>query len=424
MTPVFHITRNSSLIDELIGISIDNLTSDCNYTLRASQQDDNGVVWNSYGEFESDEHGVIDLCKRKPLSGSYDEIDPTGIFWSMVPDCEKEDAKPFNANSKLHPIETVLTLLKDTEVLVSKTISRLRVDPDVKRIPVKENGLVGALFIPAGQGLFSAIIYLEGSGGGHFDFPAGLLASRGIATLSLAYFKEKNLPDELYDIPLEYFEKAIDWLKKQKSIDGERIGVVGKSRGGELALILGSRYPSIKAVVSYVPSGITFGGFGSSPEVRPAWTYKGDAIPYYSQELQDKYRDKLAKCGNDKGVPVYMSFMSEHPDIGASIIPVEKINGPILLFSGKDDRIWASKFFSDVSIFRLNEHKHPFYFEHIAYEKVGHNIPIGLFPTTVLEVIHPVSKESVQFGGTPREISKAGIDAWDLVLNFLHEHIG
>ncbi len=307
---------------------------------------------------------------------------------------------------------------------ISKTISRLRISPEVTRIPVKESGLVGTLFIPEGQGPFGAIIFLERSGGGHNDFPSELIASRGIAALSLAYFKEKNLPDELYDIPLEYFENAIDWLKKQKPVDGERIGVVGKSRGGELALILGSRYPSIKAVVSYVPSGITFGGFGSSPEVRPAWTYKGEAIPYYSQELQEKYKDGLVISGNDGGVPGYTSFMKEHPDLGASIIPVENINGPILLFSGKDDRIWSSRFFSDVSIFRLNEHDHPFYFKHIAYENVGHSIPVGLFPTTVLEVIHPVSKESVQFGGIPKDVSKAGIDAWNRVLKFLHENIG
>jgi len=55
-------------------------------------------------------------------------------------------------------------------------------------------------------------------------------------------------------------------------------------------------------------------------------------------------------------------------------IKVENINGPILLFSGNDDKIWPSSKMADMIEKRLekNEFKHPF--QNIKYDNAGHSI--------------------------------------------------
>jgi dienelactone hydrolase len=87
---------------------------------------------------------------------------------------------------------------------------------------------------------------------------AALLAGHGFAALALAYFYIGSLPRRLAGIPLEYFGGAIRWLQDQPSVRGDRLGVVGTSRGGELALLLGAHYLDLEAVVSYVGSGLVF----------------------------------------------------------------------------------------------------------------------------------------------------------------------
>ena len=58
----------------------------------------------------------------------------------------------------------------------------------------------------AGEGPFQGVIDMFGSSGGLTEYRSALLASRGFAALSLAYFKYRDLQDHLYDLRYEYFE--------------------------------------------------------------------------------------------------------------------------------------------------------------------------------------------------------------------------
>lgn len=51
-----------------------------------------------------------------------------------------------------------------------------------------------------------------GSIGGLVEFRASLLASRGFAVLALAYFAYEDLPKELLEEDLDYFEEAANFL--------------------------------------------------------------------------------------------------------------------------------------------------------------------------------------------------------------------
>ena len=83
---------------------------------------------------------------------------------------------------------------------------------------VSENGLVADLFYEERR-KSKPIIMLGGSEGGRIwsriKPPVEYLVKGGYAVFSLAYFKEKGLPNSLEEIPLEYFEKAFSWLASQ-----------------------------------------------------------------------------------------------------------------------------------------------------------------------------------------------------------------
>src|SRR4029453_4157211 len=100
----------------------------------------------------------------------------------------------------------------------------------------------------------------------------------------LAYFTVVGFPPELLNIPLEYFESALAWLKTQTELNLDRLAISGTSRGGELALLLASRYPEFKAVVASVPSGYLWGAVSVLPETDdpnafPSWTHGGQGLP-------------------------------------------------------------------------------------------------------------------------------------------------
>lgn len=55
--------------------------------------------------------------------------------------------------------------------------------------------------------------------------------------LALAYFRVAPLPRNLVEIPLEYFRKAVDWMKARPTANTRRIAVMGISRGAECVAV-------------------------------------------------------------------------------------------------------------------------------------------------------------------------------------------
>src|SRR5512140_2147123 len=101
-------------------------------------------------------------------------------------------------------------------------------------ITVREHNLVANFFPPITNEPAPAILLLGGSDGGIETASnlAPLLHAHGYAVLALAYFAIDPLPALLEEIPLEYFEHAIQWLQAQPTVLADRIGVIGISKGG------------------------------------------------------------------------------------------------------------------------------------------------------------------------------------------------
>ena len=227
------------------------------------------------------------------------------------------------------------------------------------------------------------------------------------------------MPPLLQNIPLEYFATAVEWLKSQPAVDATRIGVLGTSRGGELALLLGATYPSaFRVVVANVPSNVVWPGLSDDSET-PAWTLKGEPLPSVPSHFTAADR---ALSGRDR----FLKRMQDAARRGARRDSRSSAStAPVLLFSGKDDQVWPSDMFAARVVERLKAHrfKHPV--EHYSYENAGHQMARPFVPTSdVREVrIHPVSKRPNMDGGTPEGQARANEDSWEKLLAFLDKHL-
>ncbi len=361
----------------------------------------------SHGVFTADERGVVDLTRHAPSEGTYSGVDPMGLFWSL----ERTGGKPS-------------PMCLSVEGAGEVELERRAVPAGVERQEVRENGLVGTLFAPEDDGGdLPGVIVLGGSEGGLHESDAALLAAHGFVTLALGYFGMKGLPEHLVDIPLEYFGTAIDYLSERA---GE-IGVIGGSRGGELALLIGATFPQIRAVVSLVGSGVVTQGIGPGANLlqklqyeAASWTWKGEPLPYLPYDIGDELRAKIV---NDEPVPLRLTFNTEDGIPEDVEIPVERIVGGVLLISSGHDDGWPCVELSEVAMRRLKEHDHPFPFEHVVYPEAGHLIAAPPYrPQT--DVTYPGPGVTFSGGGVPQATAHAQANAWKRTVEFLQEQLG
>ena len=294
---------------------------------------------------------------------------------------------------------------------------------DFQRIPVRENGLVATLFLPASKTPLPVIITLGGSRGGLREGRAQLLASHGFAALALAYFNEEDLPEVLKEIPLEYFQTAIEWLKTDPRIDAERVGLWGVSRGAELSLLLGTVFPEeIGAITAYVPSSVIYGAI--TDREAPAWVYQGKPLGPNAPFSEQDYDGEMGKTP-EKAIALTPSFllgMEDKAAFAAAAIPVEKIQCPILLVSGEDDQMWPSTLFSQQIVDRLQMQGALIPCTHLSYPGAGHSIFPTASPTGSLD-FHPIAKLWFTFGGNPKDDTFAQKDAAEKTLQFFKTHL-
>ncbi|WP_276301143.1 acyl-CoA thioester hydrolase/BAAT C-terminal domain-containing protein [Halorussus lipolyticus] len=290
---------------------------------------------------------------------------------------------------------------------------------------VRRDDLTGTLFAGLGSGPHPGLLVVHGSGGGggyerHY---ARRLAHHGYAAFCVEYFDGPGRPDGLDRIPLEYFGRAIDWLVDQPEVDGERVGAVGFSRGGEAVMLTGAHFDRVGAIVAYSASGYTFPAPTWMPGVEeegPAWTLDGEVIPYLPvDELvtaeQDGFEDVVENDDVDASTLAVENATDEQ--LREAAIPVERIDGPVLLVSGGDDAIWPSADLAGVADDRLADHSWPA--EHLVFPDAGHAIRTPYRPDgrTNPDATH-------RLGGTHGANARAAADAWQATLDYLGRGLG
>ena len=160
-----------------------------------------------------------------------------------------------------------------------------------------------------------------------------------------------------HNYPLERFGRAIEFLKSQGC---SKIGIVGASTTGMLALVAASYYPGISLTVAVSPSDFIMEGF--------------------YQDGKDGMRERPGdneSSASWQGQPLpYLPYAYRHPEYWQKIMEESKAGG---------DKIASRKMFRRMEQ-RLQEIPHKCVFEPWLYEHVTH----FAFPESMLKQILPI----------------------------------
>jgi dienelactone hydrolase len=432
------ISPASAFIDDELSIRILGLKAYETVTLHASTEDDDKRVWSSHATLAANPSGIVDVTSQQPLGGTYRGVSPMGLFWSMNLEGAEENGratfakKNVTANKVTVEIRSAAGLITAThferDCLAPGTETRdLHVpgEPDTNSIHT-----VGRLFLPPGAKAgdrLPVVTVLSGSGGGFDLDKAALIARHGFAAFALAYFGTPPLPTWLHHIPLEYFEAAFGWLSAQPEIDAQRLGLLAVSRGAELALLLGSRFPQIRAVVAYAPSSVVWAAGGrdkETGELPTSWTHGGKAIPFVPLPLRHFiFRSAIPVALLKRPVmfrDLFRAGLQNSRAAAAAAIPVERIHGPLMLISSGDDHLWPAKEMSEAIVARLKKHGFAHRVEHLHYPDAGHMLRYPYLPTTARASRNPHLRNArYSFGGTAPADAEAQADSWQRAVAFL-----
>ena len=354
----------------------------------------------SWAVFEADQDGTVDLGRDAPLEGSWDSVDVDGPIWSGP-----------NATSTAHDYEVWLTDAATEESLASGTFHRLTVDVGVETTVISEGTRVGTLARPAVPAARSrpAVLVFGGSEGGASSgtYFARYLAQLGYTSFGVGYFGAPGLPMDLERVPLEILEEDLAFLASQPDVDPTRIAVMGGSRGGELALMLGARFPDrVRAVIAQVPSGYVWGA--ASGGGGPAWTYGGEDIPFVPSA--GAFPESYFEDGEQFFIfsPTFLaSIEAASPDeLALATTRAELIGGPVLLLAGEDDNLWPSCALADVAWQRLAASGHVATHgdEAHCFPSAGHFIAFPPGTSTLSSTAYHNAQYDIwiDVGGTPR----------------------
>jgi dienelactone hydrolase len=274
------------------------------------------------------------------------------------------------------------------------------------------------------------LLVLGGSEGGvdYASFRAAWLAGYGYVALGLAYFAADGLPDGLVEIPLEYFETALDYLAQRPDVDGDKLGVLGTSRGGELVLMLGARFPQVRAVVAEVPSGVRWGGYGPGSSNSSAWSHGGVPLPYVSGNVNTPMASEQLPNGQTgyRLAPVFAAAVAEADpaELDAATILAEQTQGPVLMLGGADDGIWPSCDLAQISMDRLVAAGHTPTNDDslICFDEGGHFAATPGWPTTESYAAWDSGRWYI-YGGTPEGTAMMEREGLQVIRDFLSNHL-
>lgn len=375
----------TGLLDTPLTLEASGLQPHGRVGLELSARDNSGRLWKALLSAKADSRGTL----RRDVSRSLASLRPANRHVSPT------------MTSLVPPGRGLAVVVELTVggriVAAARGAVRSVRSPDVvvHTLTLDDDKLVGRYWTRRGASSGPAVLLLGGAEGGFSgDVTASLLASHGYRTLQLAYFGLKGLPPTLARIQLEYFETALRWLGAQPGVLSGHVVALGGSRGGELALMLATRFPEmVTAVAAYAPSSVV----NPAPDcISAAWIFTGRPIPHVD-------------C-DEFGV----AKPRKKPE---AVIPVEKIRGPIFLVAGGADSVLPSESYATA----IRERAKRFGkvdLTTLIYRRAGHAIGVKL-PYLPQATILVSGRGGIDTGGETLADARARTDAWFELLRFL-----
>jgi len=407
------------MFDEPVSIVASGLRPGQGYTLGSSVTDSKGVPFTARAHYTADDHGVIDTARHPAIGGHYSGLHPMGLVANLRPDrSSKYSHYRFSFKDVTTPPSFDINLYEgygvahqlmhhcEPPVVSSATHTRRLMAPGVRRIPVREGRVRGVLYLPPGPGPHPGVLDLFGTAGGCLQHRSALLASRGVASLALAFFDYEDLPKKIEEFDIEYFEEAAEYLASRPEVAGDGVGAVGVSKGGDLVL-------SMAAYVEKVKASVVINGCVSNLEAKFR-LHNGESIPPLRFNL-----GKITLMTN--GALDTVDFIEDPLDHPETLLPVELIPGHVLWVVGEDDRNMHSGRFADIALSRcegVNDR-----LEVVRYPGAGHLIEPPFVPFCEMSY-HKVIGRAMLWGGDAKAHCDAQVDSWERILSFFKEKLG
>ncbi|KAK3536545.1 hypothetical protein QTP86_013744, partial [Hemibagrus guttatus] len=334
--PLLRATPSRALIDELIALEAHHLPPNSPVTMRAQMTCEDGHLWQSVSHYQTDDDGVIDLTKHPSVGGSYVGCEPMGLFWSLQPG-EKEGLRlrkkdvetPYTVDvSVLEGHISPLNSSKDEQIrrkheceLATVSLHRWYMAPGVRRIEIRQNRVVGTLFLPPGPGPFPAVVDLWGLAQGLIEYRAALIASHGLACMTLSYFDHKDLPGPRKRINVgdSYLKAAWQVLCDHPQVCEDRIAIIGISFGVYIALRIATSLSVNPRCVVCIN--------GTFCSINKFFGEDGENI----NEEQKHWNI------NDQGCVSFRDFCLPSTVPPENFVQIEKLHCPLLFVIGEDD---------------------------------------------------------------------------------------
>ena len=194
----------------------------------------------------------------------------------------------------------------------------------------------------------TAVLVLAGSSGALEDQRCRVLAAQGATALTIRWFGGPGQQPSPFEVPVETFTAALDRLAP----DADRLAVVGSSFGAEAALLTASLDPRVDAVVALAPSSVVWAGVDEQGRQTSHWTWGARPVPF--APFDDSW-------SADTDPPSYrrlyeQSLRRHAEEAAAAAIPVERIDGDVVLVAGEDDQVWPAADFARAIAARRTSH--------------------------------------------------------------------
>lgn len=213
------------------------------------------------------------------------------------------------------------------------------------------------------------VITISGSEGGleQAEKLAHFLQDNDIPALALGIFKTRHSERNLDRIPLERIYNAIVWLQRNGYKD---IAVEGVSKGAEYALAAAIEFPQLSCVIVKTPSWFYSEGLISKkPSGTSCWSYQGIDLPFTPYKTRKFNIIKMMWKAKEYNILEVNTGKIVLPE---SIIPIERIKAPILMFSTSVDTIWPSKESCEKLEDRLSKNSFSYPHRNICFEHMSH----------------------------------------------------
>ncbi|XP_077381412.1 acyl-coenzyme A thioesterase 3-like [Festucalex cinctus] len=396
------------LFDEPIHVKVAGLGSGQVVTMRARATDQHGVVFRSAAIYRADDSGELDLRRDAALCGTYEGVEPMGLLWSMratVP------FKYFHWSKALNPHVVRFSVHDGVDVeeeerggaLAEATNERVLMGEGLAREVVNLGKFTAVLFTPPGEGPFPGVLDLSPFAS---EKRASLLANKGFVVLSMPVFSDK--PTNVKYLELDNFQDALRFLQQHPKVGSDGVGVIGRCKGGDIALSLASFVPGVRAVVWIN---------GCSANIGPPLHYRGREI--LSALTTDP--TKVIPTLDGANIIKYCVGDPDSEENWASRVPVEKATADFLFLASEDGLNFDCPAYMESMAVRLRRAGKD-NVETVCYARAGHQLEPPYGPHCYSGV-HSFLRRPVLWGGDPRAHTGAEVLAWKKVEDFFRSRL-